>query len=421
MTLVSPSAVQYVLGPGATWTDVVRSVIDVAVLGYLFYRVLLLLRGTRALRVLAGLILLSITYLVSQWANLVTLNWFLGSFLSYTLIFGLIVLFQADIRRGLARLGRGGGFLAALTWDERRTQSGTVEAVARTAAELSRRRCGALVVLERHGDLGEVVETGVRLDAELSPEILLAIFHNGGALHDGAVIVHRGRVVAAGCLLPLASAPTARELGTRHRAALGLVEEVDAMVVVVSEERGEISVAMDGELRRGLDESALRQVLAREFLPSKASVPGGLWTRLSRAAERQPAPRRDGGRPLTMRSAELGLRVLSVALAFALMVVVHGERRITATFVVPVEAQLPPSLEPAAALPASLRVSVAGPWARLRSLRASDLGPITIDVSRTSPETATWSVSPESLHLPTGLQLESLYPSQGTVGLSRPR
>jgi diadenylate cyclase len=289
MAVVSPSAVQYVLGPGATWTDVGRSIVDVAVLGYLFFRVLLLIRGTRAIRVLAGLFLLSLAYLASQWANLVTLNWFLGSFLSYSFIFGIVVLFQTDIRRGLAYLGRGGGLLAR-GGDERRAQSGIIETVARAAAELSRRRRGALIVLERLGDLDELVETGVPLDAVLSPELLLAIFHAGGELHDGALVVHRGRVVAASCLLPLTTRPTARELGTRHRAALGLAEEVDAVVVVVSEERGEISLAVDGELRRGLDEDGLRQLLARLFVPSQSGRRVAPWTRFGRV-------RRGGSKP----------------------------------------------------------------------------------------------------------------------------
>ncbi len=264
-----PSAVQYVLGPGTTWADVGRAVLDVALLGYLFHRVLLLIRGTRAIQVLAGLFLLSLAYLAAQWANLVTLHWFLGSFVSYSFIFAVIVLFQTDIRRGLAHLGRGGGVLARLAREDRRAQAGAIEAVARAAAELSRCRRGALIVLEQLGSLDELIETGVRLDAVLSPELLLAIFHPGGELHDGAVIVHGERVVAASCLLPLTATPTARELGTRHRAALGLAEEVDAAVIVVSEERGEISLAVDGGLQRGLDEGALRQLLARRFVPAR--------------------------------------------------------------------------------------------------------------------------------------------------------
>ena len=263
-----PGVVQYLLGPGSTWRDVGLAFVDLAVVGYLIYRVLLLIRGTRAINVLVGLFLLGIGYLGSQWANLVTLNWLLGHFLSYSFIFGVIVLFQADIRRGLAHLGRG-SFLVALVPDEQRAQVGVIDCVARAAADLSRKRRGALVVLERQAELGEIVETGVKLDAAPSTELLLAIFQPGGALHDGAVVLQRGRVAAAGCLLPLSASPQLRELGTRHRAAVGLAEEVDAAVVVVSEERGEISVAVDGILHRALDEAALRQLLARLLVRAK--------------------------------------------------------------------------------------------------------------------------------------------------------
>jgi diadenylate cyclase len=146
---------------------------------------------------------------------------------------------------------------------------GLIDCVARAAADLSRRRRGALVVLERQAELGEIVETGVKLDAAPSTELLLALFQPGGALHDGAVVLQRGRLAAAGCLLPLSASPQLRELGTRHRAAVGLAEEVDAAVVVVSEERGEISVAVDGFLHRALDEAALRQLLARLLVRAK--------------------------------------------------------------------------------------------------------------------------------------------------------
>ena len=263
-----PGVFQYLLGPGSTWRDVGLAFVDLAVVGYLIYRVLLLIRGTRAINVLVGLFLLGIGFLGSQWANLVTLNWLLGHFLSYSFIFGVIVLFQADIRRGLAHLGRG-SFLVALVPDEQRAQVGLIDCVARAAADLSRRRRGALVVLERQAELGEIVETGVKLDAAPSTELLLALFQPGGALHDGAVVLQRGRLAAAGCLLPLSASPQLRELGTRHRAAVGLAEEVDAAVVVVSEERGEISVAVDGVLHRALDEAALRQLLARLLVRAK--------------------------------------------------------------------------------------------------------------------------------------------------------
>src|SRR5512142_2028907 len=136
-----PTALQYLLGPGSTWNDVGWAVLDGAVVAFVIYRILLLIRGTRAIQVLVGLILLGLAWLGSQWANLVTLNWLLGNFLSYSFIFGVIVLFQADIRRGLARLGRG-GLLRLLATDERREQAGVVEAVSRAATELARRRRG---------------------------------------------------------------------------------------------------------------------------------------------------------------------------------------------------------------------------------------------------------------------------------------
>lgn len=267
MTIAVPRLIEYLLGPGATWREVGLAALDLAVVGYAIHRVLLLLRGTRAIHVLLGLFLLGVGYLGSQWAHLVTLNWLLGNFLTYTFLFGVIVLFQADIRRGLAHLGRS-RLLAALAADARE-QAGVIDAVARAAVELSARRRGALVVIERLADLDEVIETGVELDAVASPDLLLALFHPGGALHDGAVVLQRGRVAAASCLLPLAATPQLRELGTRHRAALGLAEELDAAVVVISEERGEISLAVDGELKRGLHEGELRRLLAALLVPAR--------------------------------------------------------------------------------------------------------------------------------------------------------
>jgi diadenylate cyclase len=262
-----PSILRYLLGPDSTWRDVAGAVLDGAVVAFVVYRVLLLIRGTRAINVLVGLFLLGIAYLGSQWANLVTLNWLLGHFLSYSFLFGVIVLFQADIRRGLAHLGRS-SFLRLLAPDERREQAGVVEAVARAAGQLAQHRRGALIVVERTADLGDLAEGGVRVDAEVSAELLVALFEPGGPLHDGAVVIRRGRIVAARCLLPLAATPELRDVGTRHRAALGLAEEVDAAVVVVSEERGEISLAVDASLHRGVDPGALREHLARVLLPA---------------------------------------------------------------------------------------------------------------------------------------------------------
>ena len=295
MTLAVPDMMKYLLGPDSTWRDMGGALLDGGVVAYLVYRVLLLIRGTRALNVLIGLFLLGIAYIGSQWANLVTLSWLLGHFLSYSFIFGVIVLFQADIRRGLAHLGRG-SFLMAVAPDERRERVGVVEAVSRAVAELARTRRGALVAVERVADLTEVVETGIRIDAEVSAELLVGLFQPGGPLHDGAVVVRRGRVAAARCLLPLTVSPL-RDVGTRHRAALGLAEELDAVVVIVSEERGEVSLAVDGVLHRGIDEGALRELLVRLLVAAPQKGVGGLFARLGRSSP-APDPGAGGAKPV---------------------------------------------------------------------------------------------------------------------------
>jgi diadenylate cyclase len=273
-------ALRYLLGPDATVRDALLALVDVAVVGFLVFRVLRLIRGTRAVAVLLGLAVLGVVYLGAEWAGLFTLSWLLGRFLSASFIFGVIVLFQADLRRALAELGRS-RFLAALTRDDRAAQAGLVDAIVKAAVELARRRAGALLVLERSADLADVAGSGLRLDAALTPELLLAVFHPASPLHDGAVVVQGSRAAAACCLLPLSTEPAAQELGTRHRAALGLAEEVDAAVVVVSEERGEISVALDGTLHRHLDETRLRALLHGVLVPPRRPGSGGLLDRLA--------------------------------------------------------------------------------------------------------------------------------------------
>ena len=276
----------YLLGPETTFHEVALAAVDVAVVAFLVYRVLVLIRGTKATSILVGLFLLGLAYLGAEWAGLLTVSWVLGHFLSYSFIFGVIVLFQSDLRRALAELGRGSRLVAALAQDDRVAQLGAIDAVVRAAVKLARRRIGALVVLERAADLGDLTESGLRLDAALTPELLLAVFHPTSPVHDGAVVVQGSRAAAAGCLLPLSAAPASQELGTRHRAALGLAEEVDAAVVVVSEERGEISVALDGTLHRGLDEKALRSLLRGVVVRPRGPGAGGVLERLRRAGGR---------------------------------------------------------------------------------------------------------------------------------------
>jgi diadenylate cyclase len=273
------SLLTFLIGPDATARDALLALIDVALVAFVCYHVLRFIRGTRATAILVGLLLLALVYAGAQAAGLATLSWLLGHFLSYSFIFGVIVLFQADLRRALAELGRSSRLswiVARLRKDDRAAQLGALEAIVKAALELARRRVGALVVVERSADLSDLAGSGLRVDAAVTPELLVAIFQRSSPIHDGAAVVQGTRVAAAACLLPLSAAPAAPELGTRHRAAMGLVEEADAAVVVVSEERGEISVALDGALHRALDEKALRAILYGAFVGAERGGSGGL-------------------------------------------------------------------------------------------------------------------------------------------------
>jgi diadenylate cyclase len=270
------SVLTFLIGPDATARDALLAIVDVAVVAFVCFHVLRFIRGTRATAVLVGLCVLGLAYAGAEGAGLATLSWLLGHFLSYSFIFGVIVLFQADLRRALAELGRSSRLLARLGQDDRAAQLGALDAIVKAALELARRRVGALIVLERSADLSDLAGSGLRLDAAVTPELLVAIFQPASPIHDGAAVVRGSRVTAAACLLPLSAAPVSPELGTRHRAAIGLAEEVDAAIVVVSEERGEISVALEGALRRRLDEKALRALLYGAFVgPERGGDRGG--------------------------------------------------------------------------------------------------------------------------------------------------
>lgn len=238
-----------------TWRDL----LDIFLVTFVVYQGILLVKGTRAMHMLLGLGVVFVALVVSQRLGLQTINWVIQSFLS-SLILVIIILFQADIRRALARLGKG-PFASAET-----EASSTLEEVVRTAVALASRMTGGLMVLERHIGLADYIESGVHLEAKVSRELLIQLFQTSGPLHDGAAVVSGERIVAARCLLPLSANPAlARHLGTRHRAGLGLSEETDAVCVIVSEERGRVSVAVGGKLTPDLDAVALRNLLFELF------------------------------------------------------------------------------------------------------------------------------------------------------------
>jgi diadenylate cyclase len=236
--------------PTLRWTDA----IDIAFVAFIVYRVALLIRGTRAVQMVLGLALLGVAYLASQMFGLFTLNWLLNNFLGSLMII-LVVIFQADIRRALTRFGTG-PFLGF-----RGVSGVTAEEISQAAGWLSAHRIGGLIAIEREVGLSDYIEAGRPMDARLSAPLLETIFMPGSPLHDGAVIVKGDQVVAAKCLLPLSGSRELDTLGTRHRAAIGLTEETDAAVIVVSEEDGTISLAKGGVLTRHLEPATLRQRL----------------------------------------------------------------------------------------------------------------------------------------------------------------
>lgn len=222
------------------------SLVDIILVSIFIYYILYLLKGTRSGRIAFGIVFIILLYYLSDRYQLQTMAWLLQNFLAVIVIV-IIVIFQADIRRALANFGRN-PFLDFLKLKEQPTYLSTLQ---RGVNLLARRKIGALVVIERELELKNLIDTGIRLDAEITPEILLSIFNTRSPLHDGAAIISRGRLICAGVILPLSSrANIEKEYGTRHRAAIGLTEESDALVVVVSEERGTVSITFDGSLQR---------------------------------------------------------------------------------------------------------------------------------------------------------------------------
>ena len=232
-------------------------VLDILIVALIIYQLLQFIRGTHAVQIAVGTLLLVVFYWVSQLMNLETVNWLLRTFLPYV-VFGLIVIFQAEIRKGLAHLGKT-PLLGAFT-KERPEE--VVDEIVLAATTLASQRIGAIVVMEREMGLRSYIETGIGLDALLTYDLLVSIFNPKTPLHDGAVIVQGNRIAAAACFLPLTVNPAlSRTLGSRHRAAIGITEDTDAVVVVVSEETGTISLVTGGRIRREYDGPALKAAL----------------------------------------------------------------------------------------------------------------------------------------------------------------
>lgn len=240
------------------------SVVDILLVSLIFFGLFYLIQGTRAIQLLRGILLLVfIIVLASNLLHLTAFSWLIRNLLPALLV-AVPVIFQPELRRALERLGRPGTLLAR----RRASTAQTIKSIARGASELAEKRMGALIVLEGVTGLKEFIDTGVLIDAHLSADLLLSIFFKNSALHDGAVIAREDRAIAAGCVLPLSENVTQkRNLGTRHRAAVGVTEGTDAVAVVVSEETGGMSIAHNGRLEKCADEGQMIRLLQQYYQP----------------------------------------------------------------------------------------------------------------------------------------------------------
>ena len=254
-----------------------RDLIDILVITFAFYQLFLFARKSRAGQLVRGLVFMLVCFALAYLLELRTVRWLLNNFLQVGFI-AAVVLFQPELRRALERLGQNTNWAGLFNWRRsdpslRSVWQSAVVAICDAAEQLSDTRTGALMVLERNNDLEEIIRTGTPLSANVIPEMLGTIFYEGTPLHDGAVIIRDGRIVAAGCVLPLSNnLEMGKDMGTRHRAGLGMSENSDAIVVVVSEETGIISLAKNGVLIRRLDRQNLFNLLQEEIIPPESET-----------------------------------------------------------------------------------------------------------------------------------------------------
>lgn len=248
--------------------DIIRAIVDISIVSYVIYRLIMMVRDTRAWQLIKGILVLLIAALLSRILELRTIYFILEK--SYSLLaFALVVIFQPELRRGLEQIGRS-KFRDFFSFEEGSTSIQTtamIEEIIKAASSMSRTYTGALIVIEKETKIGEIINTGTQLDSNVSSELLINIFTPNTPLHDGAVVVRTNKIKAAACFLPLTdNTNLSKELGTRHRAALGITEASDAIAVVVSEETGKISFALNGGLTRNLTPDTLRKALNKNLL-----------------------------------------------------------------------------------------------------------------------------------------------------------
>jgi len=253
-----------------TWNDWIKDIIDVAIVSFIIYQLIMIVRGTRAVQLLKGIFILVVTWAISTWFNLYTLKWLMNQIFTFGII-SVMIIFQPELRRALEQLGRGKIFQRSAMLS--RDVTDQIGEVIKAVNHLARKKIGALIVFERETGLTEYIESGTMLEARISSELLVNLFTPNTPLHDGAVVIRGGQVTAAGCYLPLSENPfISKELGTRHRAAIGLTEVTDAVAIIVSEETGQVSLSVGGMIVRDINEESLISKLFQELTPRQAVV-----------------------------------------------------------------------------------------------------------------------------------------------------
>ncbi|MFW5920715.1 MAG: diadenylate cyclase CdaA, partial [Polyangiales bacterium] len=419
---------------------VIRDVVDITLVATVLYWILALIRGTRAMQMAIGLAAVFIVHQAARELGFVTVWEILDTLLTYIVLI-IVILFQNDIRRALMRVGRRPFLKSQRTARE----THVIEEVIKAATALAQKRIGALIVFERDAMLDEFIEPGTELDSGVTKELLYSIFIPSfeNPMHDGAVIIREGRVWQAGAFLSLSASPQLdRSLGARHRAAIGISEETDAVVVVVSEERGSTSLCFNGNIVRNLDEKSLREALIGLFYKKRkhkqkkkataaARAGGGegrvqgLLHRDSLRPGHQPLHRREGGGDfMTKRRSpvlrfvrevfthNIGLKLFALAAAIGLFSIVHGAEDDERSYFVEVAPQLPPPSSGrmlVSELPDKVKVTLRGSRSLVSSVTAEDLGPVTIDLRNTNR--SYYYFDPDSFELPASVQLAQLAPA----------
>ncbi|MFD0715910.1 diadenylate cyclase CdaA [Paenibacillus sp. GCM10027626] len=248
-----------------TWKDWIKDIIDIAIVSYIIYKLFVLVRGTKAVQLLKGIFVLVGTWAISTWLNLYTLKWLMNQMFTFGIVTVLII-FQPELRRALEQLGRGKLFGRSSAMD--RDVSDRIGEINKAVNYMAQRKIGALIVFERSTGLSDYIESGIQMESMVSSELLINIFIPNTPLHDGAVIIRGNQIMAAGCYLPLSENPfISKELGTRHRAGIGITEVCDALAIIVSEETGQVSLAVGGMVVRDIKEESLISKLFEELSP----------------------------------------------------------------------------------------------------------------------------------------------------------